>query len=145
MELLATELAESTSMQVLDFGAGSAILSIAAARWGHQVVAIESDPVAVKSAQENLCLNGVEEAVKLSCGDQPPAGAFGLAVANIIAPVLIEHAPALIASAPRLVLSGILESQERAVVDAFSELQVSARWTGEGDWVALLLIKEENQ
>ena len=39
---------------VLDVGAGSGILSIAADRFGHTVHGIELDPVAVRNAEQNL-------------------------------------------------------------------------------------------
>lgn len=55
---------------VLDVGCGSAILGIAARKLGAGVVrCVDSDPVAVASAQENLRLNGLEGQVELSCTD----------------------------------------------------------------------------
>jgi len=46
---------------VLDVGTGSGILAIAAARLGaSQVLALDTDPLAVRVAGENVALNGVE-------------------------------------------------------------------------------------
>ena len=139
MTLLADALSEAPAGAVLDFGAGSAILAIAAARWGHHVDAVEIDAVALKNAAENLRLNGVEELVMLHCGGEVPKKNFTLTVANIIAPILIENAEALLASAPRLILSGILEEQLPSVLEAYRGAHCLTQWSGEGGWVALSL------
>src|SRR3990167_10324358 len=48
-------------MRVLDFGAGTGILAIAAARMGAVVVACEIEPNAIKLCRENCSLNEVQE------------------------------------------------------------------------------------
>jgi ribosomal protein L11 methyltransferase len=55
--------------RVLDVGTGSGILAIAAARLGaSQVLALDSDPLAVRVADENVVLNGVESVVRIEVG-----------------------------------------------------------------------------
>jgi ribosomal protein L11 methyltransferase len=87
---------------VLDVGTGSGILSIAAARLGAaRVVALDTDPLAVQIARENVALNRVEDVVQVEVGTvqisnlQSPIS--DLVVANILAETIIELAPALAA------------------------------------------------
>jgi ribosomal protein L11 methyltransferase len=54
---------------VLDVGTGSGILSIAAARLGAaRVLALDTDPLAVQIARENVALNRVEDVVQVEIG-----------------------------------------------------------------------------
>ena len=92
--------------QVLDVGTGTGILALAAARWGAAVLAIDLDPEAVAAALENVRLNDlldrvwVEETPLTSLRQQ-----FGLILANITAPDLLQLAEALTA---RLLNDGVL-------------------------------------
>ncbi len=127
---------------VLDIGTGSGILLIAAAKFGAgQLVGIDSDPVAVGIAAENLRRNGVDPGRftvangNLADGVTPPAGGFDLVVANILTEVILELLPAL----PRLprpggifVGSGIIAENRELVTGAMTisgEGGSAARWT----------------
>jgi ribosomal protein L11 methyltransferase len=57
-------------MCVIDVGTGTGILAIAVAKLqpNVRVVALDTDPVAVDAAQENICLNHVTDCVKLYAG-----------------------------------------------------------------------------
>ncbi|MDB9343729.1 50S ribosomal protein L11 methyltransferase [Nodularia spumigena CS-586/05] len=62
-------------MQVLDFGSGSGILSVAMAKLGANVLALDNDSVAVQATQETVTLNNVEQQVQviqgsLGCGSE---------------------------------------------------------------------------
>jgi ribosomal protein L11 methyltransferase len=108
---------------VLDVGAGSGILAIAAARlWPDaRVVAIDNDPEAVTICAENCAANRV----RVACSATPVgevAGAFDLVLANIQAHVLTALRPALcdrVAPGGALVLSGLLSDQAGAVAGAY--------------------------
>lgn len=52
-------------MNVLDLGSGSGILSVAIAKLGGNVLAIDNDPVAVGATQDAVARNGVEKQVKV--------------------------------------------------------------------------------
>ncbi len=88
--------------RVLDVGTGSGILAIAAVRLGAEhVLAVESDPVAIPNARENLERNGVAAAVTLDNAlvddaylDALGAGRVDLIVANVLSGVLIPLLPA---------------------------------------------------
>jgi ribosomal protein L11 methyltransferase len=92
--------------EVLDVGTGTGILALAAARLGATVLAIDLDPEAVAAALENVRLNQlldrvwVEETPLTSLRQQ-----FGLILANITAPDLVQLAEALTA---RLLNQGVL-------------------------------------
>jgi ribosomal protein L11 methyltransferase len=130
---------------VLDLGTGSGILAIAAARLGAQrVLALDTDPQAVKAARQNAAANGVEIVVEVREGTLPgDAGEerFGLAVANISGLTIERLAPALAGSlrdGGTLIVSGFLED----TVDALSRALVAAgfrveRVDAEGVWRAI--------
>jgi ribosomal protein L11 methyltransferase len=55
-------------MQALDLGSGSGILSVAIAKLGAQVLAIDNDPVAVAATQDAVTLNDVPQQVTVKAG-----------------------------------------------------------------------------
>ena len=55
-------------MDVLDFGSGSGILSVAMAKLGANVLALDNDSIAVQATQETVFLNGVQQQVKVMSG-----------------------------------------------------------------------------
>lgn len=114
--------------QFLDVGAGSGILSIAAALLWPEArgVAIDNDPVAVRAAAENVGENRV--AARVRCAETPLdeiGGRFDLVVANIQRDVLLSMAGALaarVARGGRLLLSGLLSDQVEEVASRFAAL-----------------------
>jgi len=129
----------------LDLGTGSGILSIALALLGAtKVRALDNDPVALRVARENLCLNGVEKKVQLSgTALLRIRKSFTLVVANLTAPTILDLADALVKKvAPKgfLVLSGILHHQAGAVIRRFAadRFIVVRRKRGK-EWVTMLL------
>ena len=107
--------------RVADLGAGSAILSIAAAKLGAaHCFAIELDVDAIGNAEENVERNGVTDRVTVFEGDAavllPLVAPVDLVLANIISSVLLQLLPAIgsaLAPGGRAILSGILR-EERA-------------------------------
>lgn len=118
-------------MSVLDVGAGTAILSIAAARKGaKKAVAVEIDEVAVECARENVELNGVSGTVQLVTGTlaDVPKEPYDLIVANIEARTLTAIADDLrsyLATDGYAVFSGILEME----ADRFTAGIANLGWT----------------
>ena len=112
--------------RVLDYGCGSGILAIAAAKLGARVVgATDIDATALETAAANAAANQVE--LDLSTPDSLPAGLYDIVVANILAQPLIVLAPLLaarVACGGRIALSGILDAQADEVAQAY------ARWFG---------------
>jgi ribosomal protein L11 methyltransferase len=135
-----------TGQEVLDFGSGSGILSLAAARLGaSQVWGVEIDDLAIANARENASLNGLEGKVtwKLQLEEVPAQKRFPVILANILRPVLVEFVEPLLsrrASGGAVIVSGLLERDVEEVKSVYS-----ARLGGQqpevlalGEWRALV-------
>ncbi|ROO25082.1 hypothetical protein SAOR_09270 [Salinisphaera orenii MK-B5] len=128
--------------RVLDYGCGSGILAIAAARLGAaSVTAVDIDDQAVRATRDNAARNGVADAVATPPMDAIEHGPFDIVLANILAQPLIDLAPtlhALTAPGGDLLLSGLLTRQREAVSAAY----IATGFTLAGDahrddWVRL--------
>jgi ribosomal protein L11 methyltransferase len=130
--------------KVLDFGSGSGILSIGAALAGGHVLGVEIDELAIDNALENARLNGVETSVRYSRTLDDANDIYPVVIANILKPVLIEHAPALVRRLdPKhglLILSGLIEKDVAGVDERYSELLGGRkpRKRELGEWRALV-------
>ncbi|HEX2435024.1 MAG TPA: 50S ribosomal protein L11 methyltransferase [Solirubrobacterales bacterium] len=128
-----------------DWGTGSGVLAIAAAKLGYSpVLACDHEAAAVDAAASNAAANGVEiELARLNLREQPPPIAPTV-TANLTAPVLTAVARRLAGDGtgvPRtLICSGLLAAEVDEIASAFapSGLRERAR-RGDGDWHALLL------
>jgi len=122
--------------RVLDYGCGSGILAIAAARLGAAFVAAsDNDPQAVDTTRANARANGVN--VFAALPDDLPQADYDVVVSNILAQPLIDLAPRLGPRAVRIALTGILASQADEVARAYAPwcaLQVTGT---DEDWVLL--------
>jgi ribosomal protein L11 methyltransferase len=122
--------------RVLDYGCGSGILGIAAAKLGAaHVDGVDVDPQAVETAAANARLNGIEMLSALP--EALPEGTYDIVVANILAQPLITLAPLLAPRASRIALSGILDEQAVEVLQAYApwlEMRIEA---SEERWVLL--------
>ena len=131
---------------LLDYGCGSGILAIAAAKLGAgTVLGIDIDENALTAARDNAAANRV--ALRLRHSRETCAESFDRVVANILTNPLCVLAPLLaarVAPGGRIALSGVLESQAGEVVAAYApfiRLQVAATLDG---WVRLDGSKEES-
>lgn len=120
---------------VLDYGCGSGILAVAAAKLGAATVdAVDIDPKAVEVSRANARANGVN--VRTFLPPELPPGHYQVVVANILAQPLIELAPALSArtvSGGQIALAGVLDAQAAEVAAAyepFFEMMVDAHDEG---------------
>ena len=137
------ERAVSDQCTVLDYGCGSGILAIAAARLGAgRVAGVDIDPQAVEAARANAERNGVIALFADSA--EPVAGEYDLVVANILSNPLRVLAPAICAhvrSGGRLALSGILREQAEEIIAIYAQwLPLSIADVRE-DWVCLAGVK----
>lgn len=124
---------------VLDYGCGSGILAIAAAKLGAaHVVGVDIDPQAIRASSDNARENRVS--AQFSDAHAPLNERFTIVVANILANPLRLLAPALAARTQpsgRIALSGILAAQTDDVTAAYApwfEMKIDAEHDG---WVLL--------
>jgi ribosomal protein L11 methyltransferase len=137
---------------VIDVGTGSGILAIAASRLGaRHVLAIDSDPDALRTAASNVARNGVMN-VTLRLADlrtlfddprQTPRAAarqtFDVLVANLTGTLLATAAgqlQALTGPEGRMILSGFTRSEVEKLVPAFVESRIENR-EEEEEWVCV--------
>ncbi|MCU0597009.1 MAG: 50S ribosomal protein L11 methyltransferase [Desulfobacterota bacterium] len=125
---------------MLDVGTGSGILAIYAAKLGAgRILAVDTDPEALRWARRNIELNLCSESIDLS--SKPVAelkGAFPVLVANLTREVILELLPdfrRLLERRGTMILSGLLQQQipevrERVVPLGFEEIRVltQAEW-----------------
>ncbi|HNQ04567.1 MAG TPA: 50S ribosomal protein L11 methyltransferase [Thiobacillaceae bacterium] len=124
---------------LLDYGCGSGILAIAAARLGAApVLGVDLDPQAVAASRENAQRNGV--AASFFLPDALPPGAFDILVANILTNPLRALMPLLSARVRRggrIVLSGILAEQAQEILDLYRRAFDMVLWRQEDGWACL--------
>ncbi len=124
---------------VLDYGCGSGILAIAAAKLGAaQVIGTDIDPVSIEVARLNALDNKVSANFQLP--GQVPQLLADVTVANILANPLQMLAEIIIGKTRRggsVVLSGILKNQAIGVINHYRhavDLKIDSE---ESDWVCL--------
>jgi ribosomal protein L11 methyltransferase len=145
LEML-VELAEAGEAggPIADWGVGSGVLSIAAAKLGWSpVIGCDREEASLETARANAAANGVELALeRVDVREQVPP-VRPTVVANLTANLLTDCAKHLVdaGECPAiLACSGMLEEQFDEVADAFVPLGMSeSRRSTEGNWAALLL------
>jgi len=100
---------------VIDYGCGSGVLAIAAARLGaRRVVATDIDPLSLTATADNAIDNGVPDRVVVVAPSELTSQPAQLLLANILLRPLLALAPrlaALVAVDCHIVLSGIMQDQ----------------------------------
>ncbi|MBI5923212.1 MAG: 50S ribosomal protein L11 methyltransferase [Betaproteobacteria bacterium] len=130
---------------VLDYGCGSGILAIAAAKLGaNQVIGVDIDDGALQVAHDNAAANQVNLELRHSRARLDET--FDRVVANILTNPLCLMAPVIAARVAtasgnkpggRLALSGILESQAEEVIAAYAPFIALRRGAALDGWVRL--------
>ena len=130
--------------RVLDYGCGSGILAIAAARLGASLVeAADLDPQAVETTIANAQANQV--AVKASLPHVLSHAHYDIVVSNILSQTLIVLEPVLAARTVRggrIALSGILESQAAEVCAAYAPHFDAAVGATEEGWALVAGVRK---
>ena len=138
LKWIATQADKSKFQRVLDYGCGSGILAIGAAKFGAQDIdAVDIDPSAVEASLLNASANNVGIRVGLT---DAVSGQYQTVLANILASPLKVLAPLLcarVAKGGSLVLAGILERQADELKAAYAPYcQLNVANTEEG-WILM--------
>ncbi len=122
LEWLATH--SPDSQQVIDYGCGSGILALAAAKLGAgPVYAVDIDPQALLATETNARNNQLQDRIIVTAAAGADLSAADVLIANILLNPLMELAPdfaALLKTNGRLVLSGILAVQVEECLAAYA-------------------------
>jgi len=138
--------AQLEQQNVIDYGCGSGILAIAAAKLGaSSILAVDNDPQALTATADNALQNNVKDLfqIRLPQTDSMPDSSVlpaDVLVANILAKPLIDLAPylaTLVKTSGRIALSGILKEQADDVLQAYSPLFDIKIFKQHDDWVCL--------
>ncbi|PIE00764.1 MAG: 50S ribosomal protein L11 methyltransferase [Thiothrix nivea] len=127
---------------VLDYGCGSGILAIAAAKLGAaSVVATDIDPQAIQATQENARRNAIPEPLIQTClPEELQPATYDVVMANILAGPLVKLAPRILSHlgpGGRLALSGILYEQCERVSEAYTPALSDPVVDRKDDWVII--------
>ena len=129
---------EGSLGRTLDYGCGSGILAIGAAKFGaSDIDAVDIDPAAVESTGYNAQANGVQLAAGLP---ERAQGAYRTVLANILATPLKVLAPLLcghVAPGGSLVLAGILERQADELKEAYAPYLPLEVADAEDGWILM--------
>jgi ribosomal protein L11 methyltransferase len=127
-----------SGQRVLDYGCGSGILAIGAAKYGAQRIdAVDIDEAAVTSTQLNAEANNVQLHAGLP---ELAQGEYQTVLANILATPLKVLAPLLcahVASGGQLVLAGILERQAQELQQAYAPWVALEVADAEDGWILM--------
>jgi len=132
------------NQSLLDYGCGSGILAIAAAKLGcNPVVGTDIDPQAMVAARSNADINKTNIQFVLPNEDAPELAAetkYDIVMANILANPLQVLAPALVNKmrlGGQIVLSGVLARQADEVIATYCQWLKLSVWKESEGWVCL--------
>ena len=132
------------SRRVVDLGAGSGVLAIAAALIGAQtVVAVERDPDALGNARDNIRRNRVADRVTLLAGDIADAAphAGDVVTANLTGTFFARQAPAVlrcVRTGGLLLASGITAGEGQAARAALEPPLILRERNAEDEWLGFV-------
>ena len=127
------------SLDVIDFGCGTGILAIAAAKLGaKRVLAIDNDPQAVTASTENAEKNNCSDVIKTFHSDEKiEYEKCDLMMANILAKPLVELQTLfskIVKPNGAILLSGILEHQVEKIIDCYSQNFNNFKNSNKNEW-----------
>lgn len=126
---------------VIDYGCGSGVLAVAAARLGaREVHCFDIDPQALEATRQNAQANGLSDRLRIhSSADTVPGGVDTL-LANILSGPLCELAArfaGLVRPGGSIVLAGLLQAEQAEVTRAYSACFDMGLFGEREGWVGL--------
>ena len=130
---------------VVDFGCGSGVLAIAAAKLGAKVVyAVDNDPQALQAVTSNAQQNSVQDIVQISEAEYIAPASVDILIANILLKPLLElrdEFVRLLLPGGRIVLSGLLAEQQETLEDAYRQQFTFDACETMQEWVRLSALR----
>lgn len=113
------------NLQVIDYGCGSGILAVAAAKLGAKhIIATDIDPQGLTATKDNMLRNNIApDTISCYLPEDCPHQAVDLVLANILCGPLLELFPiisSLIKHKGTLVISGLLEEQTEELIQLYA-------------------------
>ena len=133
-------------LSVVDFGCGSGILAVVAAKLGAtHIIATDIDPQALTATKDNSLRNQIS-ANKIQCflPEDCPQDPADLVLANILCGPLVElfeQLSTLVNKGGKIVISGLLESQKQNIIDTYSAHFIDFIVKQQGDWIRISATK----
>jgi ribosomal protein L11 methyltransferase len=119
-----------------DWGSGSGVLAIAAARLGYApVLAVDVEPASLEASAVNASRNDAAVEVRRVNLRREPAPWAPTVTANLVRPLLLDVARLLERVPERLIMSGLLREEADEVAAAFSAhglIEADRRFGGSG-------------
>jgi ribosomal protein L11 methyltransferase len=134
--------------KVIDFGTGTGLLAIAAAKMGAEhVLALDLNPLCVKTAFRNVALNGLTNIIHVVEGNAKDHKneKGSLIIANMHAEVLEELlSKRIFDKDDRVILSGLMRTPFQRIMGALGRLEfhIIGEWDFEMTWFTLLAEKK---
>ena len=127
--------------EAIDYGCGSGILALAAARLGARTVqCFDIDPQALLATHENAAANGLAAQIRTCASVDDLRAPVTLLMANILCAPLVALAArfaALVAPGGSILLSGVLEADTHELTVAYARWFELRPYALRDDWVAL--------
>jgi ribosomal protein L11 methyltransferase len=127
--------------RVIDYGCGSGVLGLAAARLGAaEVHAFDIDPQALIATGENAAANQLQPRLHVHASAAGLPARSDLLLANILAGPLCAHAAsfaALVRPGGQVVLAGLMEDESMDVTAAYAACFDVAPFAARDGWVCL--------
>ena len=131
----------ASGARVIDYGCGSGVLALAAAKLGARAVhCFDIDPQALLATRENAAANALGDRVHVYAQQAALPEGVELLLANILCGTLCALAPRfarLVRPQGTAVLAGILEHEAAEVTAAYAPCFDVAHWAARDGWVAL--------
>ncbi len=127
--------------EVIDYGCGSGILALAAARLGaRRVQCFDIDPQALLATRDNAEANGLSSHIRPCASAEVLAAPAALLTANILCGPLVALAPrfaALVEPSGAILLSGLLEADAPEATAAYASWFELRPFASREGWIAL--------
>lgn len=132
--------------QVADFGTGTGVLAILAEKLGSKYVwAIDNDDWSIENARENIEKNGCVNIIIENNDGFHSKQKFDIILANINRNIILENVENLVVGLHgkgKLLLSGLLEDDEKDIISAFTQKSFQhISTTKKNNWICILFDK----